>query len=47
MIDFYQCATVQELTLRTHACFFLQYADSRFITTFPSFLVVFVCKRNA
>ena len=47
MIDFYQCATVQEITLRTHACFFLQYADSRTITAFPSILVVFVCKRIA
>ena len=43
MIECYQCATVQELTLRTYACLLLQYAEWRTITTFLSILVVFVC----
>ena len=43
MIECYQCATVQELTLRTHACFLLQYAELRTITTIPSIILLFVC----
>ena len=43
MIECDQCATVQELALRKHACFFMQYAELRTISTFPSILVVFVC----
>ena len=44
MIESYQCATVQELTLRTHACFLLQYAELITITTFPSFIVCMLTK---
>ena len=39
MIESCQCATLQELPLRTHACFLLQYYELRTVTTVPSFIV--------
>ena len=43
MIECYQCVTIQGLTLLTQACFLLQYAVMRIVTTCPSIFAMFSC----